>query len=118
MTENEEPEIVHIEEDDPDDGFFMANIGPDRTGLPFVVWIINRGFSKHDVRVKASPSFQMIPEQMVSVAIRPEIKVVRGQMGSELTLLKSWIETNRQVLLDYWDGELPTSEALKRLKKI
>ena len=42
----------------------MANLSPRPTGLPFVVWISPKGGATHDV--------------LISVALRPEVRVVGG----------------------------------------
>ena len=89
------------------------------TGLPFVVWISYRGGAQHDVRVKVSPGPKALPSSMVSVAIRPEVRVVEGKMtASDLTLLARWIELNRGVLLKYWDGEIDTKDAVDAIQAI
>jgi hypothetical protein len=41
--------------------FEMANLRPERTGLPFVVFISQRGGARHDVRVKLAPRCKGAP---------------------------------------------------------
>src|SRR5437868_13569489 len=80
--------------------FEIANLFSKHTGLPFVVWISYRGGAQHDVRVKVSPGPKALPSQMVSVAIRPNVRVVQGEMiASDLALLTRWIELNRDALV-------------------
>ncbi|SPF40371.1 conserved hypothetical protein [Candidatus Sulfopaludibacter sp. SbA4] len=56
---------------------------------------------------------------MVSVAIRPNIRVVEGKMtGSDLALLTQWIELNRDVLVRYWDGDIDTKDAIDALQRV
>jgi hypothetical protein len=57
---------------------------------------------------------------MVFVAIRPEVRVVTpGEMtGSHMTLLRQWVELNRDVIMRYWDREISTRNALDALKPI
>ena len=45
---------------DEDDFYFMANLFPATTGLPFVVWISERGGARHDIRVKVSRNAKVI----------------------------------------------------------
>src|SRR4051794_41065685 len=86
--------------------FEMANLSPKRTGLPFVVWISPRGNARHDVRVKVSAGPRAVPSEMVSVAIRPQVRVIEGEMkASDLALLRQWVELNRDVLIRYWEGD-------------
>jgi hypothetical protein len=89
----------------------MANLRPERTGLPFVVFISQRGGARHDVRVKVAPGAKVRPSEMVTVAIRPNVRVVRGAMEPrDLALLTRWIELNRNTLLDYWNGDIEYTE--------
>ncbi|MBV9033855.1 MAG: DUF4160 domain-containing protein [Acidobacteriaceae bacterium] len=100
--------------------FEMANLSPKRTGLPFVVWISPRGNARHDVRVKVSPGPRAVPSGMVSVAIRPDVHVVEGEMkAGDLTLLGKWVSLNRDVLIRYWEGDIEfTEEAMELLQPI
>src|SRR5215831_9113219 len=70
------------------DGLFSKH-----TGLPFVVWISYRGGARHDVRVKVSRNAKALPGEMASVAIRPHVELVEGEMsGGDFVLLREWIE--------------------------
>jgi len=97
--------------DDSEALFEMANLVGKRTGLPFVVWISPRGNARHDVRVKVSRSPRAVPSEMVSVALRPNVHVVVGNLsGSDLALLQKWVDLNRDVLVRYWDGDIESTE--------
>ena len=99
--------------------FEMANLFPKHTGLPFVVWISVRGGARHDVRVKVSPNAKAMPEEMATVAVRPEVHVLEGAVGpQELGMLRTWITRNLDVLIAYWDGDIDTQDALERLVKL
>jgi ubiquinone biosynthesis protein UbiJ len=102
------------------DSFFdLANLYPRHTGLPFVVWISMQGNARHDVRVKVSLSPKAQPGEMISVALRPEARVIDGDLSAEqLQLLTQWIELNREVLLQYWTGDIDTVDAVSRIRKI
>ncbi|MBV9306256.1 MAG: hypothetical protein JOZ45_08965 [Acidobacteriaceae bacterium] len=65
--------------DDSQALFEMANLFPKHTGLPFVVWMPYKGGAQHDVRVKISQGPKVLPSEMVSVAIRPHVRVVEGK---------------------------------------
>ena len=96
-----------------------ANLFPKHTGLPFVVWISYRGGAKHDVRVKVSRSAKAIPEEMVSVGIRPTVHVIEGEIDTrDLGLLEAWIKLNQATLLAYWEGDIDTQDALEALTKV
>ncbi len=59
-------------------------------------------------------------EELVSVAVRPDVCVVEGEMKPhELKLLKRWIDLNREVLMRFWDGEIEYAEdVLNELRSI
>ncbi|HEV2202646.1 MAG TPA: hypothetical protein VGR73_22740 [Bryobacteraceae bacterium] len=102
---------------DSEEFFEMANLFPKHTGLPFVVWISYKGGAQHDVRVKVSPGPKTTREKMASVAIRPKVRVVGGDMSAgDLALLTKWVELNRGVLLKYWEGEIDTKDALDSIR--
>jgi ubiquinone biosynthesis protein UbiJ len=104
-----------------DDFFLMANLSPRLTGLPFFVWISNRGTAQHDIRVKVSRGMKLKPGELISVALRPELRVIgdaAALSAGELQALRTWFELNFETLLDYWHGEIATDEALARLKAV
>ena len=99
--------------------FDAANLYPKHTGLPFVVWISVRAGARHDARAKVSLDPKAQPDELVSVAIRPEVRVVEGTMSQEhLRALAEWIELNREMLLQYWNGDIDTVDAVSMIQKI
>ena len=102
------------------DFFTMSNLSPKKTGLPFVVWISPRGNARHDLRIKVSRSPKAKPEEFITVAIRPLIRVVEGKIpASEFKLLREWITLNRETLLAFWNGDIEyTEDVLRELKPI
>ncbi|HEU0157608.1 MAG TPA: hypothetical protein VFQ82_16175 [Stellaceae bacterium] len=100
--------------------FEMANLRPERTGLPFVVFISQRGGARHDVRIKLARSARVRAADMLTVAVRPVPRIVRGQMSSrEFDRVREWIELNRDVLVDYWNGIIEyTEDALDALRPV
>ena len=78
-----------------------------KTGLPFPVWILPRGNARHDVWVGVAVASKAGKSKLVSVAIRPDVRVVKGTMGgSELACLRRWVDLNRDVIVKYWEGEI------------
>jgi hypothetical protein len=57
---------------------------------------------------------------MVTVAIRPSVRVVRGKLDpSDLVQLSRWIDLNQEVLIKYWDGIIEyTEDAIAALQPI
>jgi hypothetical protein len=100
--------------------FEMANLRPQRTGLPFVVFISQKANAPHDVRVKVSPGPKVSPSQMGSYALRPFRHVAGVQLtAAEEKQLEAWVGKNLQVLVEYWDGDIEyTEDALERLVSI
>ena len=119
MNNSPELESVDGNSDELDRLFEMANLFPKHTGLPFVVWISTGQGVQHDVRVKVSTSPRAIPSQMISVALRPNVHVVQGNLTpSDLALLARWIELNRDVILRYWEGSIDTIEAMRAIQPL
>lgn len=99
--------------------FEMANVRPERSGLPFIVWISARGAARHDVRVKVA-RLPRVQDFVASVSVRPDVRVVAGALRpEELEPLTRWIELNRETLIAYWDGAIAfTEDALAALKPL
>jgi hypothetical protein len=112
-----EPPVKFFEEDDY---YLMSNIFPRSSGLPFCVWISDRGHAQHDVRVKVTKGPKVIAGEMAaSVALRPTIRIVEGDMpAKDFKLLVQWLELNRQTIIDHWNGEIDSIEAGNRLVRI
>lgn len=111
--------IVHMDAGhiaDDEDLFEMVNIRPELSGLPFIVWISEKGRTRHDVRVKISPG-PRVRDFAATVSVRPTVEVLAGELSArDLALVRNWIELNRDVIVKYWNGDiLYTDEALAAL---
>lgn len=97
----------------------MANVRPDRSGLPFIVYISEKGNARHAARVKIATGARPT-EFVASVSIEPDVEVMAGKMSRpDLTLLRRWISLNKSTLLGYWNGEIAyTEDALAALKSV
>ena len=100
--------------------FDIANLRPERTGLPFVVFISQKGGARDDVRVKFARMANIRPSEMLTVAVRPLPRIIRGEMSvRDFDLVRRWIELNRSVLVDYWNGDIEYTEgALSAIKPV
>jgi hypothetical protein len=100
--------------------FEMANLRPERTGLPFIVFISQKGGARHDVRIKVARAARVRSSEMITVAIRPSVRVVRGRLDAhDLNLLTQWIDLNRDALVDYWNGIIEyTEDAMNAIRPI
>jgi hypothetical protein len=106
--------------DEKEDFFLMANLSPLFTGLPFVVWISAKGYARHDIRLKVSPGMKVKQGELISVALRPEVREIgEGRLkAEELTQLRQWVHLNWEALLAFWNGEIATEQVIPRLKPI
>lgn len=90
--------------------FDMANFRPERTGLPFVVFVSQKG-GVWQVRIKLARAPRVRAPEMITVAVRPAPRVIRGRLGGrEFDLVRQWIELNRDVLVRYWNGAIEYTE--------
>lgn len=102
-----------------DGQFEMANLRPRTTGLPFVVFISQRGGARHDVRVKVAPDPNP-PKFRASVSVRPGVEIMAGDLAAaDLELVRAWIDHNRDVLVRYWEGDIAfTEDAIEALRPL
>jgi len=109
-------ELLGVEAGEDGATFEMANVFPAETGLPFVVYISERGRARHDVRVKVAGG-PKARDFVASLSVRPDVRVVAGTLSAEhLALAQQWIDLNRDTIVGYWDGDIgSTREALDAL---
>jgi len=102
-----------------DELFLMANLFPEDTGLPMVVWISEKGGARHDARVKVARSHgsKARPDDTVSVSVREPPIVVAGEglAAADLKLVQAWIELNRPIILDHWSGKISSRQAVNAI---
>ena len=102
-----------------EDLYLIANLRPDTTGLPMVVWVSERGRARHDARVKVALAHghRADPYNTASVAVRLAPHLVAGQLSpADLRAVSDWIRLNEAVIVDYWDGAIGTGELIRRLR--
>ena len=106
---------------DEDELYLMANLRPDDTGLPMVVWVSERGRARHDVRVKVALAHghRASPYDTASMAVRPTPRLVVGQLSAgDLRAVSNWVQLNEKVIVEYWDGAIGTGELMRRLQPL
>ncbi len=93
--------------------FDMANLRQRTAGLPFVVWVSQRGNDPHDVRVKMGYFAKVFPSRMGTYGIRP-FQFINGQRlaSADGKLLEQWIARNVDVLVGYRNGDIEYTEDL------
>ncbi len=104
-----------------DDLCEMTNVYPRTSGLPMTVWISPLCRARHDgrVTVRRVPGNRAIPEDTAVVAVRPRPALVEGELdAASLAAVARWIEPNRDVLIEFWDGEMDGVELGQRLRRV
>ena len=99
-----------------------VKLPPRLTGLPMAVWITENDGYPHDVRVKVSTlrggrgSWRTAP----SIAVRPQPhEIVPGSLpAADVALVSRWIDLNRDVIIDYWNGVIDFDEVKPRLQQV
>ena len=105
--------VTMMETDDDLDGYAMTNVRPQRTGMPFTVWVSPKGNARHDVRVKVGYHPKLFPAHMGTYSLRPFAYVVGERLSSDdEKVLKQWIDKNIDVVLAHWYGDIEYSEEL------
>jgi hypothetical protein len=105
-----------------DQDWAAVKLVPDDTGLPMAVWITENDGYPHDVGVKVSMrhggrgSWRTAP----SVEVRPRPhEIVPGSLpAAEVALVSRWIELNRDVIIDFWNGAITARRVYPRLRKL
>jgi|SRR5580692_10130225 hypothetical protein len=105
--------------DEDDALFYFTNLSPKQTGLPFVVWVSPSMGARHGIRLKVSRGPIAGISEMITVAIGPRFRVVRGEMTShDLELLRQWVELNCDVLAKHWNGESYSQDVFETVRSI
>jgi len=108
--------------DDLDTDFFLrANLRPNTTGLPMVVWVSERGYARHDVRVKVALQHgdRIDPSHIAVSGVRPTPGWIFGNLSAaDQRVVSDWIKLNEAAIVEYWDGVIDTGELLGRLKRV
>jgi hypothetical protein len=71
--------------------------------------------------VRVSRRLRAHSNELVSVAIRPQVHAIGGgeMTAYDLALLRKWVELNHDVIIRYWDGDIEyTEDAIAALKTI
>jgi hypothetical protein len=100
----------------------QVKLPPRLTGLPMAVWITEDDGYPHDVRVKVSTlrggrgSWRTAP----SIAVRPTPReIVPGSLpAADVALVSRWIDLNRDLIIDYWNGVVDFDEVTPRLQQV
>lgn len=119
-----------IEQEDDDFMFRLGNLSKHRTGVPVVVWIeANMGMKRVSPRMlfTNSTSSCLRPgdsaDSLIPVSLDPENPkvllddAVLNIAPLELEAIKRWIIKNYRPLMQHWNMEIDTCEAVLKLTK-
>ena len=97
--------------------YWMANLRQRTTGLPFTVFISQKDNYRHDLRVKVSLGPRVQADQMGSYGVRPFMYHGGLKLSAQdEKLLEQWVSANKQVLEEFWDGDIEyTEDAIERI---
>jgi hypothetical protein len=110
-----------VTEPSADELYGMANLFPQTTGLPMVVWVGYRGRARHDVRIKVQITHgsRVNPSNMAVVGVRPVPRLIAGRLSSaDQQLVFECAALNTDALVAYWEGQIDTSTLVQRLKSL
>jgi hypothetical protein len=99
----------------------MTNLFPRRTGLPMTVWVSPRGRARHAARIKVNTTHgpRAVIDDSAVVAIRPEPRLVAGQLSpADLAAVSRWIRLNEVALIDHWNGIIDGGDLIERLRSL
>lgn len=102
----------------------MASYDFRDTGLPMNTIILSKDGEKHGPRVKFQQDYgkRLNSNNTTSVTISEYLEVPRSQKwqlsSKDFALAREFILKNKDVLLQYWSGEILTRELEARLVKV
>lgn len=108
--------IVHFNE--------MANLRQIDTNCSTIIWIGTKlSSSKHnDPRIKFqnNKSTNIDPSNLIPISIEdePKLEISNVKLNVSIEDIKKWIILNKDILLEYWNCEISTTECLNKLKKL
>jgi hypothetical protein len=110
-------ELIAEEVDEAED---MASLSANMTGVDNTVFVSTKGHGRHTARIKIAidpPDSFNTTAKTASMAIHDYS--VRGEYVPThiAEQAKKFIERNRAVLLDYWEGRINTPAMIAQLKK-
>jgi len=100
----------------------MANIRPDETNLPMVIWIFPKtGKEKHSARIKVSKKYgEKASDDMFTITI-PDYEII-GDTGNikkqDIEKVIAFVKLNEQVILQVWEDKISPAKAVSLFKKL
>jgi hypothetical protein len=103
-----------------DEAGYMVSVVKKRSGIDNTLFVSTRGKSQHAARIKiAIDPPDSLNETTKGASMVHDFSTVGAYMPPRLVeQVKSFIELNRDVLLEYWDARIDTGELLERLRPV
>lgn len=98
-------------------GYNIDRLSSSETGIKYDILVVADKYFE-------SPVVKMIDEYKRWVILSidgPTMELPESQTifdDEEMKELKSWISSNRTILLQYWNGDISTPQLINRLKKL
>jgi hypothetical protein len=109
-----------------DAGFLLTSIGPESTGVPgAAIWLAIGEFSTDDAHL--GPRIMVVvgtelTAQSLAAGVAVTLSIPATVVGTLPEAIRgrviSFADSNRDVLLEYWGGELDTRSAIGRLERV
>lgn len=101
----------------------MANLRPNETGLPMVIWVQPKtGKEKHGPRIKVQSihGSKVYLDKMISIGFdrNGNIENFGGLSKKDLDIVSKFIKKNVIYLLQLWDDEISPAEFSKKIKMV
>ena len=89
------------------------------TGLPQVIWL-RRGYGPDSALVGVTPGERFDADRLTLLAVEPIVLQVSGGLPQrEFERVAAWVMLNRDVIDDFWSGEVGTFEEVRdRVRKV
>jgi hypothetical protein len=106
-----------------EDLFLMTPLLPKETGLPMKVWFCVRPSKKaiSAMKVNTERGDRVKPYEWVSVSVSDEPRILEENATldpNDFTLVKRFINQNRDAILTHWNGDSDSYELIMALKKV
>lgn len=104
------------------DMFEMANLWPEDTGLPVVIWVEEGSDVSKDqhgprMKVMIHPG-EMNYQETVTVTLDEPPHLIGSLEKEYFNKVKEFIKLNREALMAHWNHEISTVELGRRIKKL
>ena len=102
------------------DAFLMVNLRGRSTGLPYNIWIGQRGLAHEAPHLHVQPDHrsQFDLDNLAVVRVDP-VEVIEGDLSAQdLELIRRYIMLNRAAILNHWHERTDGVELIRALKSL